>query len=170
MSHSGMFSQNLFSGVSLGAAADTRMVDQSLQPIANLDRYSSTHAMKWSRSYLEQKGIAYFTVSGDSTDGPLTFRFFDLDQEQSNVIPAMTSYPRGSGPVPPAPGGKTTPVFQEGDGLLPASTTASDSGPPRWLPWALLGGGLLVAGGIVWASSRRPVRANKRRRRHRRRR
>lgn len=57
-----------------------------------------------------------------------------------------------------------TPAYQSGDGLLP-SDTVRDSTPPTWLPWALVGGGALVAVGIVWTAARKPVRANRRKRR-----
>lgn len=60
---------------------------------------------------------------------------------------------------------RPSPAPRSGDGLLPSET---GTGPaPKWLPWALIGGGALIAIGIVSTAARRP-RANRRRSRRRR--
>lgn len=48
----------------------------------------------------------------------------------------------------------------------PVATTVQ-AAAPRWLPYALIGGGVLVAGAILFNATR-PVRANRRKRRRRR--
>lgn len=57
------------------------------------------------------------------------------------------------------------PAYQEGDGLLPGSSSPpAPRREPRWLPWVMLGGGLVVATGIVYTAARnRPVTRNRRR-------
>lgn len=55
------------------------------------------------------------------------------------------------------------------NGQSPQLLPGAGSSAPRWLPYALIGGGVLVAGGLVWMAARRPRTATaNRRRRHRR--
>jgi hypothetical protein len=62
------------------------------------------------------------------------------------------------------------PARSEDDGLLPGSASRPAAAAPRWLPYALVGGGILVACGIVFTATRRPsVRPNRRRQRRKRR-
>jgi len=105
--------------------------------------------------------FTFYTASGQVAVGPLR-------------IPHLRMAEMIGSPRPVAPDtSEVDPVSvrSEGDGLLPSSDAPSSSGP-TWLPWALIGGGVLVAGGIVWVATRKPARvtANKRRRRRRRRR
>lgn len=41
---------------------------------------------------------------------------------------------------------------------------------PSWTPYAIVGGGIVVAGVLIWSATRRPVRTTPNRRRNRRRR
>jgi hypothetical protein len=69
----------------------------------------------------------------------------------------------------PVKGGSPLPARSEGDGLLPGSSEPASGGAPRWLPYALVGGGVLVASAIVIFATRgtKSVQANRRRRRRR---
>jgi hypothetical protein len=64
--------------------------------------------------------------------------------------------------LPPSGSGRSSTLLSPGP----------QGGAPRWLPYALLAGGVAVAGGLVWVASRRPkaATANRRGRRRRRRR
>lgn len=162
--HEGIFSRGLFDGSSLGDA-DLGAVPNGRRPISELDAFAATYDMKWPASYISLKGVTHF-IPTSSRDGSVLFTFF-VDDAPATVAP-FRAYPRGaSAPVEPSGKTATTKVFREGDGLLPAPTTAPQNGAPKWLPWALLGGGLLVAGGIVFMSAKKPVRANRRRRKKR---
>jgi hypothetical protein len=164
----GLFSESLFDGDGLGDdLGSSAVVSQSLD---NLERQFADYELKWSASYLRLKGVRTY-VATPTSDGGYQLTFYGEDQQPSSVAP-FRIYRRGDEAVAPPPGGgkTSTPVYAEGDGLLPASTEGNGSGSPKWLPWALLGGGLLVAGGIVYASSRKTVTANRRRRTYRRKR
>jgi hypothetical protein len=169
--HEGIFSRGLFDGGSLGDA-DAAIDPGDRRPIAMLDSLRSHLDIKWPTEHLRQKGITHYSVEpfggGAKSAGGLRITLYENDRV-SSLVPPFLAYRRPSDPVPPVPGGDSTkPVFREGDGLLPAATDASSNGAPKWLPWVLLGGGLLVAGGIVYGASRKPVRANRRRRRRKR--
>lgn len=55
---------------------------------------------------------------------------------------------------------------EAGDASAAAARAVPVKQGPKWAPWALLGGGVLIAGLIVVASIR-PVQSNRRRRRRR---
>jgi len=95
-----------------------------------------------------------------------------LDATQRTALLARldSERTRQGAPTMPAAEKEALLIRSGGGTLLPPA--GSTGGAPRWLPWALIGGGVLVAGGIVWVATRKPARvtANKRRRRRRRRR
>lgn len=67
--------------------------------------------------------------------------------------------------LPPSP---STPLHEHGDGLIPRDDTpVRDTSRRRWLPFVLIGGGVLIAGSIVVLATRKKtaVTANRRRRR-----
>lgn len=110
---------------------------------------------------LSQKGVTHFTYS----PGPeATFTF--LTPDGTTAVGPMTMT-QGFGPKVSSPGQKDSEPAHTSEGLLPAGPSAS-SREPRWLPWLLLGGGVVVVCGMLWASKRKKVRPNRRRRTSRR--
>lgn len=118
---------------------------------------------------LRSKGVTHFVVN-QAGGGSLRFTFTD---ESGSIIQQQTVRPTGGedaakirSELRDAP----LPARSEDDGLLPGSAETQASGAPKWLPYALIGGGVLVAGGILWAATAKPKRvtANRRRRRRRR--
>lgn len=66
-------------------------------------------------------------------------------------------------------GGATTPA-KAGTGFRPTIDTSASSTSRNWVPYALVGGGFVVAGVLIWSAMRRSARATPNRRRSRRRR
>lgn len=167
MEHQGIFSRGLFDGGSLGDADLGTVIDPP-QPVSNIDRYRNTYGDQVpSSAALRNKGVTHFTVTPLTGDTGVRFAFYENGQP-SGVAPAVAYTHPSAAVTPTGKDAATPPVFREGDGLLPAATTDTQNGSPKWLPWALLGGGLLVAGGIVYASAKKPVKANRKRRRRKR--
>lgn len=66
-------------------------------------------------------------------------------------------------------GTTTTTPPKAGAGFRPTVDTSASSGS-NWVPYALVGGGIVVAGALIWSAMRRPARTTPNRRRARRRR
>lgn len=163
---SGIFESNLFKGHRVGYGS-LGEVPEGAAPVSRLSAYRSRFPDLPTDRILEAKGATHFrtSVTGGATQ---SFTFYSEDGDE---VFELTLTQRGAAPVEPQPGGErpALPARRQGDGLLPSAAEPSGGGQPRWLPWALVGGGVLVAGGIVWAATRRqPVAANRRRRRRRR--
>ncbi len=65
-------------------------------------------------------------------------------------------------------GSTTTTPPKAGAGFRPTVDLTASSGPSTWVPYALVGGGIVVAGVLIWSAMRRPARATPNRRRRRR--
>lgn len=105
--------------------------------------------------------FTFYTSSGQVAVGPLRI--------QHRLVAQM---PGGGAPVEPDTSASyswtaESPAY--GAPLRPNGSEPQASSGPNWLPWALVSGGVLVAGAIVWAASRKPkgVAANRKRRRRR---
>lgn len=62
----------------------------------------------------------------------------------------------------------TTTPAKAGAGFRPTIDTSASGGSSTWMPYALVGGGIVVAGVLIWSAMRRPT-PNRRRARRRRR-
>ncbi|RLB43804.1 MAG: hypothetical protein DRH30_02590 [Deltaproteobacteria bacterium] len=156
-----MFGEDLF-GYGDGMGASSSTLPPGAKPISEYGAYAAKYGTT------PPSGTAHFTLKkSPEASGLLIAEWYDGSgghigtawlTEQDRTIPA----PTGSRGAPPAP--------RPGDGLLP-STVQSGSSDTNWLPWALVGGGVLLAGGIVWSASKsKKMKANRRRRSSRRRR
>jgi hypothetical protein len=159
-----LFDQDLF-----GAMSGLGELPAGTASIDRLSVWTAEFPEVPSAATARSKGATRFGVR--RREGGAEFTFYD---ESGRVIfgPAMAR--SGGSPVLPAADKESLPARNESDGgLLPASTaTVASAGPPKWLPYALVGGGILVAGGILYAATRGPrkpaaVAANRRRRRRR---
>lgn len=165
-----IFSGNLFGG-DLGALGE---LPAGARPLDALSFYRpGGGALQFnlpSNADLQSKGVTHFTVRAT---GPHTHEFSFFTTDGTRAVGPLSYDVRPASVAPDLTKENGAPVRREGDGLLPSpvsTPTAEPSSGPRWLPWALLGGGLAVGGGILFVATRRPkaVAANRRRRRRRR--
>lgn len=137
-------------------------------PIADLSRYRGMFPGLPSEQRLREQRVTHFTTEVISS-AEQRFNFYSSSGQrvsQSTQRHRLMSEPKEPAKTPTR---DPLPAPREGDGLLPSQAAPERSS--RWLPWVLVGGGLLVAGGIVLVGARRPrrpVRANRKRRRKRR--
>jgi len=138
--------------------------------LSRLNSYSRSYNLP-NETTLRSKGATHFTAR-QGNDG-LTLSFFT---DEGAPVTSLIAPAQGAATADPETSSKgdglVLPARQEGDGLLPGQTTAGRDGV-NWVPYAVAGGGLLLAGGIVYALARprkKPVTANRRRRKTTRRR
>ena len=142
------------------------------QPIAQIESYRSRFPRLTSLPALRSAGLTHFSTAPSGTSQ--SFRFYDATgaMRSYQLLPLPQSE-LPSGPVDPVKDTVYTsnvPAPLPGDGLLPTATDSPSgrgpTGAERWLPWALLGGAVVLGGGMVWMASRRPrrVAANRKRR------
>lgn len=164
-----MFDSNIFEGHRVGYGSLGEL-PSGAAPISILGAYRSRFPDLPSADILSGKGATHVTtrvVSGTAQE----FTFYGEDGER--ILGPMRLETGGASPAAPDldKEGASLPARREGDGLLPSAASEPRGAAPKWVPYALVGGGIVVAGGIIWAVTRnRPVAPNRRRKRRRRRR
>jgi hypothetical protein len=159
---------SIFDNDIFGGLGDLGALPSGAVPIASLSSLRSSFSELPSGAELESRGVTHYTTQ---ERGPTSREFTFYDGTGRLLIGPMTLWTQAAGQAnEPGASKDASPARSSGDGLLPSSVNSS-SGTPSWLPWALVGGGVLAAGAIAWAVTRTPKRvavaANRRRRRRR---
>lgn len=165
-----IFEGDIFSGPRRGMyGAGMGVLPEGYSRISELHRWRASHPGIPSLSQLQAKGATHYTNRA-APAGAQTFTFYDSNGGV-RVGPITIQHRDAEAPVLPSKDdGESQPAHRDSDGLLPSPVAERVlSSEPKWLPWLLVGGGVLVAGGIVYMGTRR-VRPNRRRRSTRRRR
>lgn len=157
-----MFGEDLFGyGDGMGDSA-TSTLPSGAKPIVEYNQYVAKFGTT------PPSGADYFTLKkSPEQSGMMIAEWYDGSGHHIG-----TAWLTEQGRTTTTSGGGETsaPAPRTGDGLLPSATQNGTSGT-NWLPWALVGGGVLLAGGIVWSASKsKKMKANRRRRRSSRRR
>jgi len=167
---SGIFDYNLF-----GESEGLGVLPTGAQPIAQIEQYRGRFPRLLTLAALRTGGVTHFATTppgpGQSQQSFLYLGATGVRKGDQLLAVPQSELP--SGPVDPEKGYNPYPGLAPvpGDGLLPSQLDeAPGSGSPRWLPFALVGGGVALAAGIVLVATRRPARAptpNRRRKRRR---
>lgn len=165
---------SIFGNDVFGQAHAMGDVPADARPIAQIEQERSRFPRLPSLSAMRSGGITHFTTQTSGVQQVFTYYDAEGAMRGRQALPLPQSELPEQGATEPAYN-KTaepfTPVApRQGDGILP-SDTGEPAGAQRWLPFALVGGALVVGGTLVWVATRRPaVTPNRRRRRSSRRR
>ena len=144
---SGIFEDSIFGwNVGYGGLGE---VPEGAAELSRLSAYQRSYSLP-SEETLRAKGATHFTARQGSDGLHLTF-FTDDGREVTSLIAAAQGTERPA----PATSKRDLPARREGDGLLPSATAEPERGGVPWVPRAVVGGGLVVAGGLVLLLTRR---------------